>query len=121
MLSLPRELRMQTIQHVVCASASQLEDLTSFEREDDEYGTVILRTLGSEPLHRIQKTLRECPDGLRHRRLQIDTCSLRHCGGRTTIDRRAALQPDADIDGSGCQPHKRSACLVPRVAVFQDE
>ncbi|KAK5170227.1 putative beta-Fructufuranosidase [Saxophila tyrrhenica] len=63
MLSLPRELRLQTIRHVVHASASHLVDLTSFEKEQDEFGTYTLGTLGSEPLSTVQRALREA-DGV---------------------------------------------------------
>ncbi|KAK3683270.1 putative beta-Fructufuranosidase [Vermiconidia calcicola] len=58
MLSLPRELRIQTLRHVVSASACQLEDITSVELEADTHGSFTLRTLASEPVKRVVDGLR---------------------------------------------------------------
>jgi beta-fructofuranosidase len=59
MLSLPRELRMQTLRHVTSASASKLEGITNIEREADETGTFTVRTLGSEPVESVRRSLRQ--------------------------------------------------------------
>ncbi|KAK3681847.1 putative beta-Fructufuranosidase [Vermiconidia calcicola] len=58
MLSLPREVRIQTLPHVVGASASQLKDITSVELEADLHGSFTLRTLASEPVKRVVEGLR---------------------------------------------------------------
>lgn len=58
LLSLPRELRLQTVENVVCAWASQLEAITSIECEPDAYGTTTVRTLASEPVQTVVETLR---------------------------------------------------------------
>jgi beta-fructofuranosidase len=58
-LSLPRELRIQTLRHVIRSSASKLEDITNIEREQDQFGTFTLRTLASKPVQRVQETLRQ--------------------------------------------------------------
>lgn len=61
MLSMPRELRIQTLRHVVGASASKLEDITSIEREEDDEGSHTVRTLASQPLQRLIEALRKGP------------------------------------------------------------
>ncbi len=69
-LSLPRELKIQTIERVVRASASKLEDITNIEAEPDCSGTFTVRTLGNEPLSRVCDQLRQKSSV---RRLQVDS------------------------------------------------
>lgn len=58
LLSLPRELRLQTIENVVCARASKLEDITSIELNRNQNGTHTVRTLVTEPVISVAKLLR---------------------------------------------------------------
>ena len=70
LLSLPRELRMQTIQHVLGARKSQLQDITSIEMELEQPSRLseklrnlyTIRTLASEPVDTAIKALRDGPD-----------------------------------------------------------
>lgn len=70
LLSLPRELRVQTLKHVICARANALHEITSIEVEQQEQaefdGTSTklwtIRTLASEPLERVVHTLRSGPN-----------------------------------------------------------
>ena len=59
LLSLPRELRMQTIRNVVKTCASKLEVVTNIEYMEDDQGTYTIRTLGSQPVESVQKQLRQ--------------------------------------------------------------
>lgn len=58
LLSLPREMRLQTIENVVYARASKLEDITSIELERNQNGTHTVRTLATEPVISVAKLLR---------------------------------------------------------------
>jgi beta-fructofuranosidase len=58
LLSLPREIRLQTIENVVCARASKLEDITSIEINRNQDGTKAVRTLTTEPVTSMVQTLR---------------------------------------------------------------
>lgn len=69
MLSMPRELRMQTLQHVVGTCCSPLQDITSIEATEDLHGSHTVRTLASEPLRRLVNTLRRAP-GVQYHRVQ---------------------------------------------------
>ncbi|KAI5358798.1 putative glycoside hydrolase, family 32, glycosyl hydrolase family 32 [Septoria linicola] len=59
LLAMPRELRMQTLRHVVCASNSDLSSITSIECEPDRYGSYTIRTLASQPYQPLIKNLRQ--------------------------------------------------------------
>jgi beta-fructofuranosidase len=59
LLSLPREIRLQTLENVVRAWKSGLKDITSVECEPDSRGTYTLRTLASEPVHSVVEQLRQ--------------------------------------------------------------
>lgn len=77
MLSMPRELRMQTLRHVVGTCGSRLKDITSIETEIDEHGSYTVRTLASQPLQSLVQSLRKGPR-VRHSRLEntrLDTAS----------------------------------------------
>lgn len=58
-LSMPRELRLQTIHHVVGASASPLESITSVEKEETGQGVYTIRTLASQPYQPLIEALRQ--------------------------------------------------------------
>jgi beta-fructofuranosidase len=59
LLSLPREIRLQTTRKVVRACKSDLEDIISIECEADASGTHTVRTLASEPVQSIVEKLRQ--------------------------------------------------------------
>jgi beta-fructofuranosidase len=59
LLSLPREIRLQTTRNVVRACKSDLKDITSIEREVDANGTHTVRTLSSEPVQSVVEKLRQ--------------------------------------------------------------
>jgi beta-fructofuranosidase len=59
LLSLPREIRLQTLENVVRAWKSDLKDITSVECEPDSRGTYTLRTLASEPVQSVVEQLRQ--------------------------------------------------------------
>lgn len=59
LLSLPREIRLQTLENVVRAWKSDLKDITSVEYEPDSRGTSTLRTLASEPVQSVVEQLRQ--------------------------------------------------------------
>ncbi|CAK1368258.1 unnamed protein product [Cercospora beticola] len=61
LLSMPRELSMQTLRHVVGASTSDLSSITSIEREPDRFGSYTIRTLASQPYPALIKHLRSAP------------------------------------------------------------
>lgn len=61
-LSMPRELRIQTLHHVVGASASSLDSITSIEAELDDRGARTIRTLASQPYEPLINVLREDPN-----------------------------------------------------------
>ena len=61
LLSMPRELTIQTIRHVIGASSSHLSEITSIEREADNYGTYTIRTLASQPYQPLVRHLRGSP------------------------------------------------------------
>ncbi|THW87745.1 Arabinanase/levansucrase/invertase [Aureobasidium pullulans] len=67
LLSLPREIKLQTITNVVWARSSRLESITSIELEEDNYGTHTLRTLASEPVQSVVEQLRQRAVGRRAR------------------------------------------------------
>lgn len=69
MLSMPRELRMQTIQHVIGTCSSSLEKITNIEVVKDNLGSNTVRTLASEPLQNLVQRLRTGPD-VRHTRIE---------------------------------------------------
>lgn len=62
LLSMPRELSIQTLQHVIGASRSGLSDITSIESTPDEMGTYTIRTLASQPYQSLLDKLRQGPD-----------------------------------------------------------
>jgi len=59
LLSLPREIRLQTINNVVRACVSDLKDITSIECEADSRCTYTVRTLASEPVQSVIEKLRQ--------------------------------------------------------------
>lgn len=61
LLSLPRQLRLQTLRQVTRAWASELLSITSIEAAANEDGTYTVRTLGSTPVPRVVKQLRRLP------------------------------------------------------------
>lgn len=61
MLSLPRELRMQTTQNVVDTCGSKLTSISSIELELDDFGSYTVRTLGSQPCTSVVEALRRSP------------------------------------------------------------
>lgn len=62
MLSMPRELRMQTINHVFRASSSRLNDITAIELQPEGDNLFTVRTLASQPLQRLTEALRRGPN-----------------------------------------------------------
>ena len=58
LLSLPREIGLQTTHNVVRACKSDLKDITSIECEADTSGTHTVRTLVSEPVQSVVEKLR---------------------------------------------------------------
>ena len=87
MLSLPRELRMQTLKHVVGSSVSRLEDITSIKLELDEYGSSTVRTLESQPSQRMIECLRS-NQGVRE--VSLGRTALDSSATLTSIDARTA-------------------------------
>ena len=85
LLSMPRELRMQTLQHVIGASSSRLQDITSIEVEDDGQGSSTVRTLGIEPLQRLVHSLRQGKD-VSYTRLEKSTIGLCDGAFRPVLD-----------------------------------
>lgn len=59
LLSLPREVRLQTIENVVRAWKSDLKDITSIETEPNSRGTYTVRTLASQPVQSVIDQLRQ--------------------------------------------------------------
>ena len=59
LLSLPREIRLQTLENVVRAWKSDLKDITSIESEIDARGTSTVRTLASQPVQSVIDQLRQ--------------------------------------------------------------
>jgi beta-fructofuranosidase len=59
LLSLPREISLQTTRNVVGACKSDLKDITSIECEADSNGTHTVRTLASEPVQSVVEKLRK--------------------------------------------------------------
>jgi beta-fructofuranosidase len=59
LLSLPREISLQTTRNVVGACKSDLKDITSIECEADSNGTHTVRTLVSEPVQSVVEKLRK--------------------------------------------------------------
>jgi len=59
LLSLPREISIQTLQHVVGARSSPLPSITSVEAEADGEGTYTVRTLASLPVSSVVGRLRQ--------------------------------------------------------------
>lgn len=57
-ISLPRELFLQTTHHVVGACASPLSSITSFETTQDKYGSFTMRTLATRPAQSVVNRLR---------------------------------------------------------------
>lgn len=62
LLSLPRELRLQTIHHVTRAWSSELSSITSIEADPDDQGTHTVRTLASSPVQRVVHQLRNAAE-----------------------------------------------------------
>ncbi|KAF2757584.1 putative beta-Fructufuranosidase [Pseudovirgaria hyperparasitica] len=62
MLSMPRELHMQTIQHVVRGCFSDLADITSIESRLDKNGTYTISTLATQPYQPLVHALRRGPN-----------------------------------------------------------
>ncbi|KAH0270392.1 Arabinanase/levansucrase/invertase, partial [Aureobasidium melanogenum] len=58
LLSLPRELRLQTIESVVSARTSDLRTITSIEIEPDTTSTYTIRTLAAKPVTSVVQHLR---------------------------------------------------------------
>lgn len=58
LLSLPREIHLQTLENVVGAWKSDLKDITSVESEANSHGTYTVRTLASEPVTSVVDQLR---------------------------------------------------------------
>ena len=82
MLSMPRELRMQTLHHVIGTCGSRLKDITSIEVFEDHFGSNTVRTLASEPLRSLVQSLRAGPHA-RHSRIEgirlgamLEACAL---------------------------------------------
>ena len=59
LLSLPREIRLQTLENVVRAWKSDLKDITSVEAESNSRGTSTVRTLASQPVQSVIDQLRQ--------------------------------------------------------------
>lgn len=59
LLSLPRDVRLQTTPNVVRACKSDLKDITSIESEADSAGTHTVRSLVSEPVQSVVEKLRQ--------------------------------------------------------------
>lgn len=59
LLSMPRELYIQTLQHVVGSSQSQLSEITSIERTPDDSNSFTIRTLASRPYQPLVERLRQ--------------------------------------------------------------
>jgi beta-fructofuranosidase len=58
LLSLPREIQIQSIENVVCARKSKLESITSIEVIDSPDGTHTVRTLATQPVTSVVQSLR---------------------------------------------------------------
>jgi beta-fructofuranosidase len=58
-LSMPRELRLQTLRHVISASQSELSSITSIELEQDAHGSNTVRTVASQPYQPLIEKLRQ--------------------------------------------------------------
>ena len=58
LLSLPRELSIQTLQYVLGGSSSPLSSNTSIELDEDSQGTYTVRTLSSLPVSSVVERLR---------------------------------------------------------------
>ena len=108
MLSMPRELRMQTLQHVIGASASKLEDITSIECEADEYGSFTVRTLASQPVQSLVECLRRGSDvrgtGLARQHLSGCMCSAGFSSADIQTDKwelECSLQVSRDCNSVG--------------------
>ena len=65
MLSMPRELSIQTLHNVVGALKSDLPSVTSLEIEEDGHGSYSIRTLASRPYLPLIKSLRQGPNARR--------------------------------------------------------
>ena len=59
LLSLPREIRLQTLQNVVRAWKSDLKQITSIEAEPNSHGTSTVSTLASQPMQSVIDQLRQ--------------------------------------------------------------
>ncbi|GAB7325454.1 hypothetical protein MBLNU13_g09472t1 [Cladosporium sp. NU13] len=59
LLSLPREIRLQTLENVVRGWKSDVKDITSVEAELDSHGTSTVRTLASQPVQSVIDQLRQ--------------------------------------------------------------
>lgn len=62
LLSLPREIRLQSMENVIRALKSDLADITSIECEPNSSGTFTVRTLNSEPVQEVAEKLRQQAD-----------------------------------------------------------
>ncbi len=65
MMSMPRELFMQTLENVVGASKSALSSITSIEIEEDGHGSFSVRTLASRPYLPLTESIRQSPNARR--------------------------------------------------------
>lgn len=61
-LSMPRQLYLQTLHHVVGALVSDLPSITSFKQEPEGDGSFTIQTLASEPYRPLVQHLRGSPD-----------------------------------------------------------
>jgi beta-fructofuranosidase len=59
LLSLPREIRLQTLENVVRGWKSDLKDITSVETEPNTRGTSTVRTLASQPVQSVIDQIRQ--------------------------------------------------------------
>lgn len=59
LLSLPREIHLQTIENVVRAWSSNLKSITSIESKKNSHGTSTVTTLATEPVQSVVSQLRQ--------------------------------------------------------------
>lgn len=101
LLSLPREIRLQTLKNVVRAWKSDLKDITSVESEPDSHGTSTVRTLASEPEKSVVEQLRQ-NSSIRRARLSKSLLDQRSHDLTFTSDdvRTTAWELDCSFDVS---------------------
>lgn len=61
LLSMPRELSIQTLQYVVGTSRSDISEITSIQQTPDVFGSTTIRTLSSKPYQPLIENLRQGP------------------------------------------------------------